>query len=95
MQRAVSRDVEGCGDVGEGIAVSESLMAWTASRGDRVGSISGARLKRFVLYLPRGTGATERRFLPLSCAMNWLRGSRRGRFLIATGYCDCWTLIDD
>ena len=27
--------------------------------------------------------------------MNWLRGSRRGRFLIATGYCDCWTLIDD
>ena len=31
----------------------------------------------------------------MSCAMNWLRGSRRGRFLIATGYCDCWTLMDD
>ena len=27
--------------------------------------------------------------------MNWPRGSRRGRSLITTGYCDCWTLIDD
>ena len=47
----MSRDVEDCGDVGERIAVSESLVAWTYIR--RLGSSASCST------YPEGTGANR------------------------------------